>query len=653
VSLDDHLTRELAQFEAMGLLRRTTSASRFDGRTLTVDGRAYLSFASNDYLGLASSPVLAATIARATAEGVGAAASRLVSGTRDVHLEAQRHLAELVARPASLLFGSGYAANTGTISALVGEGDAVFSDELNHASLIDGARLSRARVFVYDHADITSLESLLRRHRGSARHALLITESVFSMDGDLAPLTDLAALARAHDAWLMLDEAHAIGVIGSEGRGLAFDRGVVPDVLVGTLGKALGLYGAFAAGSQPLVDYLYNRARSFVFSTGLPPPYAAAAPTAVALARSMRDDRERIARHRDRLVEGLEHAGVRVGPTRSAIVPAIFGSPDAAQRASSALLARGIHASAIRPPTVPEGTSRIRLVPTAAHHDDDLDRLIAAFHEIASDVSSESSRRHAPPHPPIATIDEPREPAPSELSFARPRAPVSRNALHGWFITGTGTGVGKTVVAVALARALAERAPLTAIKPFETGCTPEPLDAIALAAAARRPDLAHAPGLYRAAAPLAPWAATLEGEPPLPFDAIVARVRELAGTQCVLVEGAGGLLVPLSSDRTIADFAAALALPLLVVARDELGVLSRVLETVEAAERRALTVAAVVLNRGAGDPDRSRATNREILQARLRVPIIVLESGVEPLAFGRQLRELLMPEPASLRARAP
>ena len=381
----DHVRARLAAIHDAGLLRTPREVGSPQGPIARVDGREVVVLCSNDYLGHAAHPQLATAQRDALAAWAsGAAASRLVTGTMTPHREAERALADLVGHPAALLFSSGYAANVGALSALVGPGDLVLSDALNHASLIDGCRLSRARVLVYRHCDPEHLDQLLAAHRHEARGALVVTDSIFSMDGDTAPLRALRAVADRWDAGLYVDDAHAIGVLGPSGAGLCAAEGVRPDALLGTLGKALGLAGAFVAGSHELVRLLENRARSFVFSTAIPPALAAAVPTAVALARSAEDRRARLHRHIGRIRPALADFGLRVAPGQTPIIPVLLGDPDSAMRASALLFERGVFVHGIRPPTVPDGTSRLRVVPTGAHTDEHIERALDAFAALAS-----------------------------------------------------------------------------------------------------------------------------------------------------------------------------------------------------------------------------------------------------------------------------
>ncbi len=333
-----------------------------------------VSFSTNDYLGLAAESV--------PPEGpAGAGASRLVAGERDAHASLEDAVARFVGAEAALVFSSGYAANVGMVSALVGPDDLVVSDALNHASLIDGMRLARARVVVTPHLDPNAVERALASR--TERRAWVVTESYFGMDADVAPLAALRELCDRHGAALLVDEAHALGVLGPEGRGLATEAGVVPDAIVGTFGKSFGAQGAFVAGSTTLTRWLWNRARSFVFSTGISPALASIAEHQ--LRRSQREPwrRERVLGHAARLRARLQELGLRVGEraatTVGPIVPWVLGSEREALAAQDRLRERGLHVVAIRPPTVPVGTSRIRLATSAAHTEADLDRLLAGL----------------------------------------------------------------------------------------------------------------------------------------------------------------------------------------------------------------------------------------------------------------------------------
>ncbi len=374
------MRQALDDLEAAGLLRAHRRIETAQGPVVRIDGREILCLCSNNYLGLADHPALLR--AALPEEGFGAAASRLITGTMDAHEAAERSLAEFVGAPAAALFANGYAANVGTVQALAESSDVVFSDALNHASLIDGCRLSRAAVHVYRHRDLDHLEALLREHRGSARRALILSDSLFSMDGVAASLSDLLRLARAHDAGLLVDEAHSLGVFGPEGRGLCAEAGVVPDALIGTLGKSFGGAGAFVAGEPELVSLIRNRARSYIYSTAPPPALARAAVAGVSLVREAGSRRSQLLHHAGRLRAELSRLGYRVIEGDSHIVPVVIGSNHDTMRMSAELLAKGIFVQGIRPPTVAEGTARLRVTPMATHTDEHIDKAIRAFADL-------------------------------------------------------------------------------------------------------------------------------------------------------------------------------------------------------------------------------------------------------------------------------
>jgi 8-amino-7-oxononanoate synthase len=363
----------LDELKALGLSRRTRLVSGPQGPHVLLDGKPVLLLCSNNYLGLADHPRLREAAADAAMRwGVGAGASRLVSGTMTIHRRLEERLAEFKGRQAALLFGSGYLANTGTIAALARPGDVVFSDELNHASIIDGCRLSRAEVFVYDHADVEHLRWGISQAAG--RGALIVTDSVFSMDGDVAPLTAIVELAQSFGLRTVVDEAHATGTLGPGGRGAVAEAGLDDqiDVIVGTLGKALGSYGAFVACDEQMARYLVNAARTFIFSTALPPPAVAGALAALELLSERPRLVARLAANAAALRAGLELEGFDVGDSRTHILPLIIGEAQRAMRICEAALTGGVFAQAIRPPTVPDMTSRLRLAVMASHREDEL-----------------------------------------------------------------------------------------------------------------------------------------------------------------------------------------------------------------------------------------------------------------------------------------
>jgi 8-amino-7-oxononanoate synthase len=360
MALDDDSAAELALLADRGLRRGRRVVSGRQGVRLVIDGREVVSFSSNDYLGLAGHAALeeAATDGLRRA-GVGAGASRLIVGNTMDHERLERAVAAWLELPAACLFNSGFAANTGVLPVVAGAGDVIFSDELNHASLIDGCRLAKAEVVVYRHGDLADLECKLGERRG--RRAVVVTETLFSMDGDVVDIVELDRLRRRFGAALIVDEAHALGAMGEGGRGIAIPAGVVPDLVIGTLGKALGSHGAFAAGGTATIDLLWNRARTLVFSTGMPPAIASASVAAIELVRGAEGERRRGA-----LAANIARMRPRSAP--AAIQPVRVGDARRVMEISEALLAEGIFVQGIRPPTVPAGTSRLRIALSADHH---------------------------------------------------------------------------------------------------------------------------------------------------------------------------------------------------------------------------------------------------------------------------------------------
>jgi 8-amino-7-oxononanoate synthase len=386
-AVPDPLAAELAALEDAGLRRRLRALASASDAEVVLDGRRVLLLSSNNYLGLATHPAVVEAAADALRRwGCGAGASRLIAGHLELHAAVEAKLAAWKGTEAALLFPSGYQANVGAITALVGRGDHVWSDALNHASIVDGCRLARATVHVYPHRDVRALEADLAAAPTRGRR-LIVTDSVFSMDGDRAPLGALAALAEHYHSWLMVDEAHAAGVLGPHGAGLAAADGVsgAVHVHVGTLGKALGGGGAYVAGSRALVDILVNRARSFVYTTALPPAAVAAAGAAVDVVIAEPERRETLLRHAARLRAGLAALGLDVrGDTH--IVPVVVGDNRRALALAEALLARGVLVHAIRPPTVPAGTARLRVTPMAVHGEAHLAHVLDAFAGAAAET---------------------------------------------------------------------------------------------------------------------------------------------------------------------------------------------------------------------------------------------------------------------------
>jgi len=373
---------EIEQRKQAGLYRTRRLISGPQQPELTADGKPLLSFCSNDYLGLASHSGNIEALKQALPEtGLGGAASHLVCGHHQAHHELEQRLAAFTQRSSALFFSTGYMANLGVISALVGRGDTVFSDRLNHASIVDGCVLSRARLRRYAHGDVDALEAMLAETSG---HKLVVTDGVFSMDGDVAPLRALARVCKAHDALLLVDDAHGIGVLGPQGRGSVLEAGLSEDevpVLIGTLGKAVGTSGAFVAGPALLTDYLVQKARTYIYTTAMPPALAMA--TCASLDRIEADDSRRA--HLNQLIDhfrsGAEQLGYELMPSKTPIQPIMVGDNHTALALSQALETRGLLVTAIRPPTVPEGQARLRVTLSAAHTRENVDQLLSALSE--------------------------------------------------------------------------------------------------------------------------------------------------------------------------------------------------------------------------------------------------------------------------------
>ncbi len=378
----------MADIEELGLERRLRIVSGTQGPKVVLDGEPVTLLCSNNYLGLADHPQVRERAAQAAMRwGAGAGASRLVSGTMTVHLELERRLAAFEGSEECVLFGSGYLANLGVIGALAGPGDTIFSDELNHASIIDGCKASRARVVVYRHLDADHLGRCLREEGDSGRR-LIVTDSVFSMDGDVAPLREIAELADSYGARVVVDEAHATGALGEGGRGalaLAGLQGKV-DVSIGTLGKALGSYGAYVCARREMVRYLINTARPLIFSTAPSPPSVAGALAALELLEAEPRRVERLHDAARYLRKALAEEGFAIEPGDMHIVPLVVGDSHAAVRLCGAALERGVFAQAIRPPTVAQGTSRLRLAVMASHSTEELQKAAKVLGDSAREV---------------------------------------------------------------------------------------------------------------------------------------------------------------------------------------------------------------------------------------------------------------------------
>lgn len=555
-------------------------------RDLSVADRSLADFTSNDTLGLSRHPDLIEGARAAAREfGVGARASRLLGGGSPLDEAVEQAVARWLSAEAALLFPTGYQANLGVTATLFASGDVVCSDERNHASLIDGMRLSRATVRVFDHADLDHAEELLVRAAG-ARRRWLVTEGIFSMDGDAAPLAELAELCARHDAWLVVDEAHAVGVVGPEGAGawaLAASTGADDTHLaarVVTGGKALGVGGGLVVGSTALRERLLQGARSLIFTTGCSPPTAGALAAAVPLARAAEDERETLRTLAKRIataVDGPRPAG--------AIVPVIIGASSAALTAAQELHAAGFDLRAVRPPTVPAGSARLRV---AVHSFNTAEEVESLANTLANTLTRRASTA------PTLTIE----------THAR--------AL---FVVGTDTEVGKTVVAALLSRAAARGEPTTYWKPVQTGDDDDTSEVERLCSGT---SVAFTMPTCRFPLPASPHEAAAAAGGVVEPDRLARRLAELCGPSTdgrLIVELAGGLLVPYDAHTTQADWLEAERPALVLVARSGLGTLNHTLLSVEALTTRRLRPSALFL---VGAP---HVSNRQTLEERIGVPV--------------------------------
>ena len=378
----DWIQQEISNLKEAGLYNRIRTLSSPQGAWLEVDGKRVLNFCSNNYLGLANHPKLVQAAGEIVARyGVGPAAVRTIAGTMDIHLELERRLAAFKGVEAAISFQSGFTANLATIPALVGKEDIIFSDELNHASIIDGARLSGARIVRFAHADPLDLEQAIKSNEGTYRRALIVTDGVFSMDGDIAPLDKLCEIANANDILLMVDDAHGEGVLGKGGRGIVdhFNLHGKVDIEVGTLSKAFGVVGGVVAGNSTIVEWLRQRGRPFLFSSAVTPPDVAACLAAVDLLESSTELVDRLWENTRIFKDGLTQMGFDIGHSVTPITPIMLGEAPVAQQFSRELFEAGIFAMAIGFPTVPRGKARIRVMISASHSSDDLEVGLEAF----------------------------------------------------------------------------------------------------------------------------------------------------------------------------------------------------------------------------------------------------------------------------------
>ncbi|MCQ6276062.1 8-amino-7-oxononanoate synthase [Bacillus sp. V3B] len=387
MGLDEWLSQKIEKTKEAGLYRKFRTMNTAPLPEMVIDGRSQIVFSSNNYLGLANDQRLVYAAETTLHEfGVGSSGSRLTTGHTDWHQKLEEKIARFKQTEAALLFSSGFLANVGVLSSLPEKGDVILSDQFNHASIIDGCRLSKADTVVYNHIDMNHLEEKLKE-TASYQRRFIVTDGVFSMDGTIAPLDQMVRLAKQYDAYVIVDDAHATGVLGEKGRGTSEYFGVYPDVVIGTLSKAIGTEGGFVAGSKVLIDFLLNHARTFIFQTAMPPSICAASHTALEIIEESNEKRQLLFSNVNKIKNSLEEMGYKVKGDLTPIIPVIIGDPKDAVIFAEKLQENGIYAPAIRPPTVPNGESRIRLTVTSAHGSKEIDYLLECFHFIGKELN--------------------------------------------------------------------------------------------------------------------------------------------------------------------------------------------------------------------------------------------------------------------------
>ena len=555
--LEDALGTELAAWQARGLLRQLHEPVDQDMRAGD--------FVSNDYLGLSQHPEIIAAAQQALADhGAGARASRLLGGGSPIDKVAEHACADWLGAESALLFHSGFQANIGLITALVGRGDAIFSDSFNHASLVDASRLSRAEIFVHRHFDLDQLSSQLALAKG-ARRRLVITEGVYSMDGDISPLIEIAEICAMHDAWLVVDEAHSAGMLGEAGAGAwaaAVEAGAETRALVArtvTGGKALGVNGAFLVGSAILHAHLLQRARSFVFSTAVSPAISGGLAKAIEICRDSEPLRERALSTAKQIARELS-----LPAPGTTILPVVIGDNEQAVSVAEEMRKESLQVRAVRPPTVPEGTARLRISTHAYNTPEAVKRLMTMLTKVQSRI-------------------ERREPE------IRSRAELTlQSRSPGLFVTGTDTGVGKTVVSALLSLFAVRRGPVRYWKPVQTGSD---LDTPTVARLAQHENFESGAPCYEFPLPASPHAAAADVGKSIhvpTLDQALRHERSQNPEAPLIIELAGGLLVPYTSEVTQMGWLAAHRLPIVLVARSGLGTLNHTMLSLEALQARGL-----------------------------------------------------------------
>ncbi len=607
----DAIKKELEDLKSADLLRKLRQVEYLAGMCARVDGKECVVFCSNDYLGFSRDPRVKGAAAQAAEEyGAGSGASRLVCGDLPIHRRLEERIARFKGLAAAAVLPTGFQANLGVITSLVGEKDVVICDRLNHASIVDACRLSGAKLLVYAHCDLGELEKCLGRGDGFRRR-LIVTDSVFSMDGDLAPLAGICRLAERYAAMVMVDEAHATGVYGEQGQGLAHELGLSKkiDVHMGTLSKAIGSQGGYVAGDQDLIKYIHNKARSFIYTTALAPAACGAALKSLELMEGEEGVREKLLSNISRLRRGL--AEFCVGEDGSPILPVIIGSEQDAVQASASLLAAGYFVPAIRPPTVPKGTSRLRITVSALHTDEEIDGLVES---LTSNVKTSKVKRHQ-----AGNMHKRRM---SAVAVAKAEATSNEQRATGVFITATDTEVGKTIITCALAVALKEKGmDVGVMKPVSSGGVPGE-DALALKKYSGVDDPIETINPCAFQRPLAPLVAA-EKEGRTVTRAAIMKAREVLEKRhdLLLVEGVGGLLVPLAPEHTVLDMMSSFGYPVLLISRAGLGAVNHTLMSLELLRAKGLEVLGVVMN-GFRD-DEAEVDNPRMIEEFGKIKVLV------------------------------
>ncbi|MEW6201710.1 MAG: 8-amino-7-oxononanoate synthase [bacterium] len=631
-TLDTHSQKRLEDIKDKHLYRRLRTIRSSSDATVKIEGKKVFLLCSNNYLGLSTDPyVTRITKKYLERYGTGTGASRLISGNLEILELLEEKLSRLKYKEKTLLYPSGYMANIGAITAIAGAGDVIFSDRLNHASIIDGCRLSRARTIIYEHSEMNDLERKIR-DTANFKNRIIITDSIFSMDGDMAPLMELAKIKEKYGAWLVVDDAHGTGAMGRGGAGVPDLLGVgkIVDIIVGTLSKALASQGGFISASENFYELLINTSRPFIYSTGLSPVCAAAALAALQVIEKNPRILKNLKKNTELLHKGLIDTGFHLTSRETHITSVIIGDSKTAVEFSDELFKGGVYAPAIRPPTVEEGRSRIRITAMATHNEEDIEFALKVFHKVGTKFGLIPKKY-------------------SGISASEITRTAKRREPRGIFITATDTGVGKTIITASLARCLTEQGlNVGVMKPVMTGASPDDPQSdtsILLRLSGVSTPIELATPLWFEE-PLSPYAASINSTKKFSIDEILSAYRELQKMHdFVVVEGIGGVLVPLTEGFTVRELIRAMDLPALVVARAGLGTLNHTLLTLESLRNGNIAVRGVVLNTVSSEPDASFATNAKVLSSFLNgVPVYgIIQYIDKPQGHFEEVYETILP----------